>query len=174
MKLRFVVALLLPLIVACLDPNPTAATEQDNPWVPYTPLTENSAPGDTPPEIGAPSADECSKMPMTDWRCLKLPPGLPPMAAQWPGPTKGYATLCAQCHGIDGKGSDRGRQLGAKDLSSSDVQNLTDEQIANVIRKGSNNQKMPEFGGTISDNLVNDLVGHVRLLPTKKFAPMNQ
>jgi cytochrome c553 len=172
MKFRYFLAALCLSLVACVDPNPNASTEQDNPWVPYTPLAANSAAGDTPPEAGAPSAEECAKMPMSDWKCLKLPPGLPPMAAKWSGPTKGYATLCARCHGIDGKGAEQGKQLGAKDLSSPEVQKLTDQEIAAAIKNGSKNQKMPAFGETVSETLINDLVGHVRELPNKKFGPM--
>jgi cytochrome c553 len=172
MKLRYWLAALSLSLASCLDPNPSAATEQDNPWVPYTPLAENSAIGDTPPEPGAPSANDCAKTPMSDWGCLKLPPDLPPMAAKWSGPTKGYATLCARCHGIDGKGVEQGKKLGAKDLSSEDVQKLTNEQLAAAIKAGSKNQKMPAFGEALSDALINDLVGHVRELPNKKFKPL--
>lgn len=169
MRMRFwLLGCLLPL-AACLDPNPTPETEMENPWIPYTELAANSAVGDIPPTPGAPTPANCAETPMTDWACLKLPPGLPPMAANWPGATKGFATLCARCHNFDGKGSEQGRQLGAKDLSSDAVQGLSDAQLTEAIKNGSKNQKMPAFGDSLSDSLIQELVKHVRSLPSKKL-----
>jgi mono/diheme cytochrome c family protein len=171
---RFCVALLALCSLAACDPNPTPEIEKDNPWVPYTPVAANSNVGGV--EMGAPmgggeapSADCPEGALLSDWKCLKLPEGLPPMAARWSGPVKGFATLCATCHGPDGRGNDRGRALGAKDLTSDEVQKKDDAALTAVITNGSQNQKMAAFGEALSPALIQDLVAHIRTLPSKNI-----
>jgi mono/diheme cytochrome c family protein len=68
---------------------------------------------------------------------------------------------CATCHGQRGRGDGpQGPMMRAPDLTRSDWQGqVTDEQMAEVIRKGRN--KMPPFG-TLPDQVVTGLVGRIR------------
>lgn len=168
---RWLFAGALLALVAC-DPNPTPEVDKNNPWVPDHVVAAAASP--SPPGNGAapmaPGAANCPEgEPLADWSCLPLPPGLPPMAARWSGPTKGFAALCATCHGPDGRGNERGKALGAKDLTSPEVQGKDDAALLSVIVKGSQNTKMPAFGETIAEPLLKELVAHVRTLPSKNI-----
>lgn len=68
---------------------------------------------------------------------------------------------CASCHGQRGKGDGpQGPMMRAPDLTRSDWQaQVTDEQVAEVIRKGRN--KMPPFGN-LPDQVITGLVGRIR------------
>ena len=70
---------------------------------------------------------------------------------------------CVRCHGNSGRGDGpEGPMLRVPDLTRPDFQQrATDEEIANVIRKGRN--KMPAFE-TLPPKVVEMLVGHVRRL----------
>ena len=53
-----------------------------------------------------------------------------------------YKTKCAACHGPDGTGQTPvGKNLKVKDLSSPEVQNLTDAELTKLITDGKG--KMP-------------------------------
>jgi cytochrome c oxidase cbb3-type subunit 3 len=68
---------------------------------------------------------------------------------------------CARCHGMSGRGDGpEGRMVRAPDLTKADFQQrATDQEIANVIRKGRN--KMPAYP-SLPKRVVELLVGHVR------------
>lgn len=70
---------------------------------------------------------------------------------------------CARCHGMSGRGDGpEGPMVRSPDLTTADFQNrATDEEIANVIRKGRN--KMPAFE-TLPPRVIEMLVQHVRRL----------
>lgn len=68
---------------------------------------------------------------------------------------------CRVCHGEDGSGDTHaGKSLGARDLRSKEVQKLSNEQIAGVIRDGQN--KMPAFGKALSAEEIRKLVSLIR------------
>ncbi len=68
---------------------------------------------------------------------------------------------CTSCHGRGGRGDGpQGRMVRAPDLGRPDWQDrVTDESIANVIRKGRN--KMPSYS-SLPDKVVDGLVVRVR------------
>ena len=68
-----------------------------------------------------------------------------------------YVRSCAACHALDGNGG-LGLEIGTG--SNTDL-NLTDEQIANVIRVGPGN--MPGFP-RLTDEQIASLVAYVRSL----------
>jgi cytochrome c oxidase cbb3-type subunit 3 len=70
---------------------------------------------------------------------------------------------CARCHGMSGRGDGpEGPMLRVPDLSRPDFQSrATDEEIANVIKKGRN--KMPAFEA-LPPKVVSLLVQHIRSL----------
>ncbi|HLJ49913.1 MAG TPA: cytochrome c [Bryobacteraceae bacterium] len=80
--------------------------------------------------------------------------------------TKGAATFsqqCASCHGADGKAqTTTGKQLNAADLTSSSVQQMSDAQIAKVVKHG--NGKMPPVGENLSDDEIKAVVAYVKQL----------
>lgn len=82
--------------------------------------------------------------------------------AQTPGETV-FKKNCVMCHGADGTGKTKmGQKLGAADLSSSDVQALSDEAMVQTVHNGRG--KMPAFGTTLSDDEINQVVKYVRTL----------
>jgi mono/diheme cytochrome c family protein len=80
---------------------------------------------------------------------------------------KFFKTNCTLCHSEDGSGSSStGKAMKAKDIRSSEVQNKTDAELAEVITKGKG--KMPAFGGKIKPGDVTKMVAYIRTLPPKK------
>ena len=78
-----------------------------------------------------------------------------------------FKTKCAACHGVDGKGEvPAGKKLGARDLSSTEVQSQSDAQLTDFINKGKN--KMPAYGTKLNKDQTNDLVAYIRELGKKK------
>jgi mono/diheme cytochrome c family protein len=77
-----------------------------------------------------------------------------------------YREACARCHG------DRGvpepglaAQLGVKDLSDPALhQRLGDDDLRRQIRDGSDDKRMPAFGGELTEAQVEALVTHIRSL----------
>ncbi len=70
---------------------------------------------------------------------------------------------CVMCHGADGTGKTKmGLKLGAADLTSSDIQSLSDEALAQTIRNGKG--KMPPFEKTLTADEITQVIQHVRTL----------
>jgi mono/diheme cytochrome c family protein len=77
-----------------------------------------------------------------------------------------FKTKCAACHGPDGKGEvSTGKKLGARDLSSTEVQGQSDAQLTDVVTKGKN--KMPAYDGKLSKDQIAELVAYIRELGKK-------
>ena len=51
-----------------------------------------------------------------------------------------YQDQCASCHGVDGTPTDAGKNLGAADLKSAFVQDLTNEELFNSIARTDNHK----------------------------------
>jgi mono/diheme cytochrome c family protein len=78
-----------------------------------------------------------------------------------------YKAKCSLCHADDGSSSGAtGKQLGAKDLRSDEVQKQTDAQLTANIANGVG-KKMPAFKGKLTDAQIKDLVGYIRGLAKK-------
>jgi mono/diheme cytochrome c family protein len=70
---------------------------------------------------------------------------------------------CSTCHGEDGTADTPvGKQLGAKNLQSAEVQKLSNQKIASIIKNGSG--AMPPFKDGLSDKEVRDVLAYVRIL----------
>ena len=77
-----------------------------------------------------------------------------------------FKAKCAACHGADGKGEvPVGKKLGARDLSSAEVQGQSDAQLTDVVTKGKN--KMPSYDGKLTKEQIGELIEHVRELGKK-------
>lgn len=77
-----------------------------------------------------------------------------------------FRTKCAMCHGQDGSGSAVGKSMNVPDLRSPVVQKLPDPELAQVISNGKGG--MPSFRASLSDDQIEALVTHIRLLHQKK------
>lgn len=77
-----------------------------------------------------------------------------------------YKAKCAACHGADGKGETAiGKANKLRDLGSSEVQKLSDEDLTAIIANGKN--KMPAYGKSLKPEQVKDLVAFIRSLAKK-------
>jgi cytochrome c oxidase cbb3-type subunit 3 len=77
-----------------------------------------------------------------------------------------FKTKCAACHGPDGKGEvPMGKKLGARNLSSTEVQGQSDAQLTDVVTKGKN--KMPAYDGKLTKEQIGELIGFIRELGKK-------
>jgi len=79
-----------------------------------------------------------------------------------------FATLCAKCHGADGKGDTKmGQRLGIKDLTDAKVQAaFKDADAFKALKEGMTRDDktlMKPVEG-LSDAELNDLVAYVRTL----------
>ena len=70
---------------------------------------------------------------------------------------------CVMCHGADCTGKTKmGLKLGAADLTSNDVQALSDEARAQTVRNGKD--KMPPFEKTLTADEITSVIQYVRTL----------
>ena len=78
-----------------------------------------------------------------------------------------YKNDCRKCHGRDGKGTKRGKKLGARDFTDAEWQaSVTDEQLINTITNGK--KKMPKQGGKLSPEEIKAMVKYIRYFVPKK------
>lgn len=70
-----------------------------------------------------------------------------------------YATVCAGCHGLDGKGGERAPDIATRPR----VRGLSDEAILHILQDGVPNTSMPPFR-TLGLEKLHSLVTHVRQL----------
>jgi cytochrome c6 len=74
-----------------------------------------------------------------------------------------FKAKCAACHGPDGTGSTAaGKALKVRDLTSSEVQAQTDDQLFAIISKGKG--KMPAFDKSLGADKCKELVAYIRTL----------
>jgi mono/diheme cytochrome c family protein len=78
-----------------------------------------------------------------------------------------WDSLCAKCHGADGKGqTTMGKKLGIKDLTDAKVQTeLKDDAVAKTIKEGlkdKDGKTLMKSFDTLSDEEIKGLVTFVR------------
>lgn len=74
-----------------------------------------------------------------------------------------FKAKCAACHGESGAGdTPMGKKLNVKNLGAPSAQNLTDEELFDVISVGKN--KMPPFEKRLSPDKIRLVVTHIRSL----------
>jgi cytochrome c oxidase cbb3-type subunit III len=74
-----------------------------------------------------------------------------------------FATTCAGCHGLDGRGGERGPDIATR----AEVRRLSNADIERVIEDGSPSKKMPGFGGSLNDAKIAAIIAYVRSLQGK-------
>jgi cytochrome c553 len=80
-----------------------------------------------------------------------------------------WDSLCAKCHGADGKGDTKmGQKLGAKDLSDAKIQaEFTDDVALKTVKEGKkdkDDKTLMKAFDTLSDDEIKALVAYVRTL----------
>jgi putative heme-binding domain-containing protein len=75
-----------------------------------------------------------------------------------------FATSCAGCHGLDGRGGER-----APSIAVGRVQRLSDDQIFGIIQHGITGTGMPSFH-SLAEPEIKSLVAHLRILQGTKEA----
>ncbi len=89
------------------------------------------------------------------------------LTASADGAKDNWDTLCAKCHGADGKGQTNiGKRLGCKDYSDSKVQaGLTDEAAFKAVKEGLKNKdggvQMKPYSN-LSDDDIKALAAYLR------------
>jgi cytochrome c6 len=73
-----------------------------------------------------------------------------------------FKSRCAMCHGADGTGSSVGKKMGVPDLTSAEVQKMSDAELTDIIINGKN--KMPAYGKALEAAEIKGLVAYIRTL----------
>jgi cytochrome c6 len=74
-----------------------------------------------------------------------------------------YKAKCAMCHGADGLGATpAGKAMKAASFKDPALVSASDSQLFASIKNGKN--KMPAYGGKLTDDQIKAVVGHIRSL----------
>lgn|SRR5579872_2063341 len=77
-----------------------------------------------------------------------------------------FQEKCAGCHGTDGRAqTEIGKKMGAADLTSASVQQLSDSQLMKIVKDGK--EKMPAFDGKLDKGEIRDVLSYIRELAKK-------
>ena len=78
-----------------------------------------------------------------------------------------YQAQCASCHGTDGTPTDTAKNLGAVDLKSAFVQDLTNEELFNSIARADNHTAYAHafIRRGMTSQQIYELVKYLRQLP---------
>jgi putative heme-binding domain-containing protein len=103
--------------------------------------------------------------------CLASKPQNPP-AAQYPTVPANqseigshlFSASCAGCHGLDARGGEHAPNI----ATNPRIQNLTDTDIARIIRDGIPAGGMPAFRTSLKDDDIAAIVHHLRVLQGKQ------
>ena len=71
-----------------------------------------------------------------------------------------FATSCASCHGLDGRGGERAPNI----LVRPEVLQMSDADISRVIHEGTPSQKMPAFGSSLDAAAIADVTAYLHTL----------
>jgi putative heme-binding domain-containing protein len=74
-----------------------------------------------------------------------------------------FSSMCASCHGLDGRGSERAPNI----ARSAALQQLSDDKVAKIIRQGVPGTGMPAFP-SLGTSGLSAVVGYLRLLQGKE------
>ncbi|MGH9700110.1 MAG: c-type cytochrome [Candidatus Acidiferrales bacterium] len=78
-----------------------------------------------------------------------------------------FSDNCVPCHGEDGTGNtSSGKLLGAANLTTAKVQNLSNATLAHVIAEGKG--QMPPFKSVLTHAQIQDVLKYVREFGKKK------
>ena len=72
---------------------------------------------------------------------------------------KTFESVCVTCHGLDGRGGERGPDISTR----AEVQQLSDEETLHVLQTGKPATGMPAFG-TLGPPKINAVIAYLRVL----------
>jgi cytochrome c oxidase cbb3-type subunit III len=72
---------------------------------------------------------------------------------------KTFESVCAACHGLDGRGGERGPNIATR----AEVQGLTDEETLHILQSGIPAAGMPAFGA-LGPPKIKAVMGYLRIL----------
>jgi len=86
---------------------------------------------------------------------------------------KAWKLHCVACHGMDGKVTEAGKMVGARDLSDREyLKTRTDAQLREAILKGAKNEDgiytMPPYEQILKKREIEPLIRYIRSLPKKE------
>ncbi len=79
-----------------------------------------------------------------------------------------YKAQCSSCHGMDGSASTpAGKKIGAADLRSQQVQDLSDEELFKTIAYGVAHKRYPHAFASrgLTQKQIAELVTYIRKMP---------
>ncbi len=71
-----------------------------------------------------------------------------------------WAENCGGCHGLDGRGGERGPNI----ATNPEIASFSDGELSHIVHDGSPNMAMPALGRTLSDAQIAAVVKHLRTL----------
>ena len=71
-----------------------------------------------------------------------------------------YQSNCQGCHGVDGRGTNVCKKLGAKDFRDPEVARMSKASLAAVLRDGKN--KMPSYRERLTEAEIRDLAKYIK------------
>lgn len=77
-----------------------------------------------------------------------------------------FASSCAGCHGLDGRGAERGPNL----ATNANVHRLSNDALLKIIREGIPAGGMPGFGTLLNDAQTNAVLEYLRYLQGRRGA----
>jgi mono/diheme cytochrome c family protein len=78
-----------------------------------------------------------------------------------------FEAHCASCHASSGKANnEKGKSVGAANLTSNKVQSKSDAELTKIIQNGIKGTAMPAFGKTHKPAEVKQIIAFLRKLPT--------
>ena len=86
-----------------------------------------------------------------------------------PAAQQAFATNCASCHGLDGKGGERAPDV----VTRPNIRQLSNDELFEIVQKGIPRKSMPAFG-YLGDPLIRSIVAYLRVLqgnPVPRILP---
>jgi outer membrane protein, heavy metal efflux system len=78
-----------------------------------------------------------------------------------------FEAHCASCHALSGKAdNEKGKSVGAANLTSIEVQSKSDAELTKIIQNGIKGTAMPAFGKTHKLAEIKQIISFIRKLPT--------
>lgn len=97
------------------------------------------------------------------------PASQPGVAAGSPAGQQAFATNCASCHGLDGKGGERAPDI----VTRPNIRQLSNDELFEIIQKGVPRKSMPSFA-YLGDAAIRSIVAYLRSLqgnPAPRILP---
>jgi cytochrome c oxidase cbb3-type subunit III len=71
-----------------------------------------------------------------------------------------FSSTCAGCHGLDGRGGEHAPNI----ATDTNIQRLTDPELARIVRAGIPTAGMPGFGSSLKDGQITTVINYLRVL----------